>query len=233
MRGTGADATRLRTTHRRAASLLLSGVAIVAAGCGTTHSATPEAQRLQRADLVAACRALTAVEPSVASEVAAAKAAWPLIAHGLPATTSNLSHAAIHTATERAAALRVPGLFEERQAASLTGRGSRVAALFRTFTRLAMRGWQLISAAIKQIEHGAPVGARFARANVGLYIESVYDAHFTLAQIGKQLQAGYKNLGGATKFGISLTPAEVDGLTRTYSEANARLYPHTGVRFGS
>jgi len=173
------------------------------------------------------------MEPLVASEVAAAKAAWPLIAGGLPATSSKVSRVAIQTATERAAALRVPGRFEERQAASLTGRGSRVAGLFRTFTRLAMRSWQLISAALEQIEHGSPASARFARANVGLYIESVYDAHFTVAQIGKQLQAGYKNLGGAATFGVSLTPAEVDGLAEAYSEARARLYPHTGVRFGS
>ena len=75
--------------------------------------------------------------------------------------------------------------------------------------------------------------ARFARANVALYIESVYDAHFSLAQIGKHLLAAYKTLGGGGAFGASLTPAEVDALARAYSEGQDRLYPHVGVRFGS
>lgn len=213
---------------------MLSGVAIALASCGTsTSAATPEAQRLERADLVAVCRALGAAQPLIASEVAATKAAWPVIANGLPAAISTGSRQAIRTAMARAAALRVPGLFEERQAAALTGRGSGVAGLFRTFARLAMRGWQLIDAAIEQTERGPPTASRFARVNVGLYIESVYDAHFTLAQIGKQLHAGYKNLGGAAAFGSSLTPAEVSDLEQAYSEASDRLYPHTGVRFGS
>jgi hypothetical protein len=34
-----------------------------------------------------------------------------------------------------------------------------------------------------------PAAARFARANVDLYIESVYDAHFTIAQLGKLVVA--------------------------------------------
>ena len=48
-----------------------------------------------------------------------------------------------------------------------------------------------------QIEHGSPASARFARENVALYIESVYDGHFDLAQIGKKLPAAYRTLGGA------------------------------------
>ena len=91
----------------------------------------------------------------------------------------------------------------------------------------------MIGAAIEQIKHGSRAGARFARANVALYIESVYDAHFSLAQIGKQLVKGYKELGGEAAFGASLTQAEIDGLAATYSEATDRLYPHVGVRLGS
>ena len=68
-----------------------------------------------------------------------------------------------------------------------------------------------------QIEHGSPAGARFARENVALYIESVYDGHFDLAQIGKQLSDGYRELGGPAAFGRALTQAEVDALARVYS----------------
>jgi hypothetical protein len=205
----------------------------VTAGCGGGHSATPQALRLQRADLVDVSRALSGQEPAVRREVAATKVAWRLVANGLPSDTSTISRPALKSATARAAALSLPGLFEERQARSLTGPGANLAGMFRSFLTLAARGWQLIGAAIEQIEHGSPAAARFARANVALYIESVYDAHFDLAQIGKKLLAGYKKLGGSAAFGASLTQAEVDALARTYSETDDRLHPHTGVRLGS
>ena len=64
-------------------------------------------------------------------------------------------------------------------------------------------------------------------------MESVYDGHFDLAQIGKQLPAAYRTLGGPTAFGQALTQAEVDALARTYSEASVRLHPHPGVRLGT
>lgn len=76
-------------------------------------------------------------------------------------------------------------------------------------------------------------GEKFARENVGLYIESVYDGHFDLAQIGKRLEKGYHNLGGEAVFGSSLTSAEVTVLADAYSEAATRLHPHVGVRLGS
>ena len=75
--------------------------------------------------------------------------------------------------------------------------------------------------------------ARFARKNVDLYIESVYDGHFELAQIAEKLHKDYENLGGAAAFGESLTPAEVNALAAAYSEASARLRPHVAVRLGS
>jgi hypothetical protein len=212
---------------------VLCGAAIAAGGCGGGYRATPQALRLQRADLVAVARALSSVEPAVRSEVTATKAAWPFIANGLPADTGTISRPAIRAATERAGALRLPGLFAEREAASLTGPGSSLAGTFRTFSILATRGWRLVGAAIEEIEHGSPVAASFARANVALYIESVYDAHFSLAQIGKRLLAAYRTLGGAAVFGASLTQAEVDDLAGIYSEAADRLHPHTGVRLGS
>jgi hypothetical protein len=211
---------------------MLSCTALALAGCGAKKGATPQALQLERGDLVAVAQALSGQEASVDSEVAATKAAWPLIANGLPAD-GTISHPAIGTAIERAATLRLPELFGERQAPALTGPSSPVAGTFRTFSLLATRGWRLIGAAIEQIEHGSRAGARFARANVALYIESVYDAHFSLAQIGKQLVKGYKELGGEAAFGASLTQAEIDGLAATYSEPTDRLYPHVGVRLGS
>jgi hypothetical protein len=178
-------------------------------------------------------RALTSVEGPVASEVAATKRAWRVVANGLPADTSPSARPVVQAAAESSARLVVPALLEEPTAASLTGPGSGLAGLFQSYSRLSERAWQLIDAMIEQIEHGSSVAARFARANVALYLESVYDAHFTLAQIGKALRAGYRRLGGPAVFGTALSQAEVDALADAYSEAADRLHPHVGVRLGS
>jgi hypothetical protein len=127
----------------------------------------------------------------------------------------------------------VPAPLREGQATTLTGPGAQIAGLFQGFHGLAANGWRMIGAAIDAIGHGSPAAARFARANVALYVESVYDAHFSLAQIGKKLQAGYRKLGGAGAFGTALAKSEVDALARSYSEATDRLHPHVGVRLGS
>ena len=218
---------------RSSAGAVAIAAAITIAGCGSSAKATQQALQLERADLVAVCRALSAVRPAAVSEVTATKAAWPLIVNGIPTDTSTIPRPAIQLAVKRAAALRVPGLLEERQAAALTGAGSSLAGIFRTYALLAARSWRLIGAAIEQVEHGSPAAARFARANVALYIESVYDAHFSLAQIGKKLLVVYKNQGGPAAFGTSLTQTEVNSLATTYSEAQDRLYPHAAVKLGS
>jgi hypothetical protein len=177
-------------------------------------------------------RTLANTEPSVRSEVAATKAAWPLVARGLPAGAGTIFRPAIRAAVERAATLGLPTIFEEREVPAITGPGSGIAGSYRAFSILATRGWRMIGAAIEEIEHGSTTAARFARANVALYIESVYDAHFSLGQIGKRLLAGYKQLGGATTFGAALTQAEVNALAATYSVANDQLHPHD-VRLGT
>ncbi len=166
-------------------------------------------------------------------EVAAAKAAWPFVLDGVPADPSASWQAPIQLADQRAGAAHVPALFEEGQAASLTGPASGLAGTFRSFGTLSARGWLLIGAASQQAEHGGVLAARFARENAPLYIESVYDANFALAQLGKHVQAAYKTLGGASTFGASLTQAEVDDLAAFYSEANDRLQPRARVRLGS
>jgi hypothetical protein len=216
-------------------ALLLGSVAGGLSACAST-TATPAELRLQREDLVAVSRALRGVESPIAGEVAAAKRAWPLVANGLPATGTPAlarARAPIAAAAASAAMIKTPVLLGEAQAISLTGPSAQLAGLFRTYTGLATRGWTLTGAAIDQIEHGSPASARFARENVALYIESVYDGHFDLAQTGKKLTDGYRALGGPSAFGSALTQAEVDALAGAYSEATIRLHPHAGVRLGS
>jgi hypothetical protein len=219
---------------RVAAPLLLLLGVLTTAGCGGGGAATsPAALRLQREDLVAASHALQSVEQPVAHEVASTKTAWRLIANGLPARTIAIARPSILAAAESTKSIKQPGLFEESEAASLTGPASQLAGLFSTFSGLASRGWQQIVATIDAIEHGSPADARFARENVAFYIDSVYDGHFSLAQIGKKLKDGYHKLGGQAAFGTALSQAEVNALANTYSEAAERLHPHVGVRFGS
>jgi hypothetical protein len=172
------------------------------------------------------------VAPAVA-EVAAARQTWRVVADGLPRALTPGAIGAIETAAARASAIRVPGLLEPLRATSLTGPAADIAGLFGNYALLAGRGWRLIAAAAGVIQHGAGPAARFARENVALYIESVYDGHFSLAQIGKKLLSGYRALGGAGAFAGALTPARVSALASTYSEANDRLHPHVGVRLGS
>jgi hypothetical protein len=219
---------------RRALLLLLGVVALAVGGCG--RSSTPldqEAVRLEREDLVDVARALSTATPSVRAEVSATKAAWPLVANGLPANTGAIARPPIRAATASAAKLKTPALFSEHAVNAITGPGSQLAGAFRGFILLSTRGWQMIGVSIDAIEHGSPTAARFARANVALYIESVYDAHYSLSHIGKQLLAGYKRLGGAAAFGGSLTQQEIDALAQDYSEPSDRLHPHDGVKLGT
>jgi hypothetical protein len=217
--------------------LALSGVAGAAgllAGCGGSGSAsTPAAERLQREDLVAAVRGLRQAEASVRREMAAARLAWPLVANGLPAAIPPATGTALSAASGAARAIVVPTLMSEAQARSLTGPAAGITGLFRMFDGLTERGWTLTGAAGTEIESGSPPSARFARENVALYIDSVYDGHFDAALIGKSLLAGYKKLGGARVFDATLTQAEVDALARAYSPATERLHPHPGVKLGS
>jgi len=214
--------------------LLLSGLAAVCAGCGGGRTAASPAElKLERGDLIALSHVLKDVQSPVASEVTATKRAWPLIVNGLPPDGDAIDRSPIAAAAASAASIKLPLLLEEARAAALTGPAAPLAGLVRSYVLLVTRGWRLIGAAIDQIDHGSAASARFARENVALYIESVYDGHFTLAQIGKQLLAGYRELGGAAAFGAVFSQPEVDALASAYSEATDRLHPHVGTRLGS
>jgi hypothetical protein len=210
------------------AALLLACGAF--AGCGHEDS-TPLGLRVQREDLALASRELQRDEAAVARELAAARAVWPKIAHGLPAGTGTVA-GQVRAAQAAAAALPAPSLFSERTAAEFTGPGFAMAELYRSFQSLTNRSWPMIAAAIEQIQRGSPA-SRFARENVALYIEGIYDAHFGLAQIGKKLLDGYQKLKGPAAFGGTLTQAEADALAAAYSEASDRLQPHVDAKLGS
>jgi hypothetical protein len=208
-------------------------MALALSACGSSEPASRPALKLSREDLIAVCSALERVTAPAGAEVAAAKHAWPSVADGLPRAVTPAARSAIEAAAASAAAIPTPSPLTRAQAPSLTGPASEIAGLFDSYLLLASRGWQLIAATTEKIQRGSSTAARFARENVPLYIESVYDGHFSLAQIGKKLRDGYRALGGASAFGTALTPARVSALAGTYSEARDRLHPHVGVRLGS
>jgi hypothetical protein len=224
-------------TLRKAALLLASGVAfafgpLAATGCGSGTHTTEAGLHLQREDLVAAAGALERASREVARETAATKAAWPLIANGLSPSLGVADEAKIATAARAAAALKLPSVFGEHHAAQLTGPGAQISGAYRDFAGLTSRGWEMIEYTLRSQRRGG-AAASFARENVALYIESVYDGHFGLSQIGKKLLAGWEKLGGPSGFGSSLPRAQVERLAGLYSERNYRLHPHDGVRLGS
>jgi hypothetical protein len=218
--------------------LILSGVTsagTVLAGCGGKSSlaATPAAEKLQREDLVAVSRSLRQAESSVKREMAAARIAWPQVANGLPPSIPPATRHALANANKAARAIVVPPLMGKEQARSLTGPAAGIAGLFRPFSGLTERGWALTGSAADEITSGTPASARFARENVALYIDSIYDGHFDASLIGKSLLTGYAKLGGPAAFGRTLTEAQVQALARTYSPGAEQLHPHPGVKLGS
>jgi hypothetical protein len=224
----------------RLAALLLTlsgatGASAVLAGCGSTSrvAANPATEKLQREDLVAVSHSLRQAEESAKREMATARIAWPLVANGLPASIPPATRRALSAASGAARAIVVPSLMSQEQARSLTGPAADIAGLFRPFTTLTERGWTLTAAAADEITGGSPTAARFARENVPLYIDSVYDGHFDGAQIGKSLLKGYAKLGGQPAFGSALSQAQVQALASFYSPAAEQLHPHPSVQLGA
>jgi hypothetical protein len=203
-------------------------------GCGGHHRNAAEL-RLEREDLVAVCRALQRAERPVSEQLQASKRAWPSVYDGLPHGAAALAAARppIGETALKAARLPEPPPLTETENRYLTGPGSPLAGLYRTYVGLTSTGWVQIAAMQAQIEHGTASAKRFARENVALYIESVYDGQFDLGQIQKRLRRGYQEVGGQAVFGKALTQAEVSALEAAYSEAAARLEPHATVKLGS
>jgi hypothetical protein len=206
----------------------------VLSGCGGGER-SPAELRLEREDLIAVARALRIAQPSVETELAAGRRAWPLLVDGLPSDPKALARTLPPVAAAAASTAKIPTPppLTETQFVSLTGPASPIAALFRDYLGLVRPGWTQIAAAIEEIQHGTPATARFARENVNLYIESAYDGQFDLSQIDKHLESGYRELGGPAAFGSALTQAEVRELEAAYSEAAARLQPHASVKLGT
>lgn len=213
--------------------MALALAALALAGCGKASTANPVQARLQREDLVAVARVLQSVEPAVDREVAAARAAWPFILDGLAAQIGTRARSRILAAVESALRLPLPALVAERQAAALTGPGSPLAGRYRDFWGLCRDSWKQLAAALGEIEHGSPRAARFARATAALYIEGVYDAHYSIAEAGKQVSAAYKTLGSAPVFGAALSERAVGQLVASYTRSRDELSPHERVRLGS
>ncbi len=181
---------------------------------------------LQRAQLTQVSDGLRFVEAAVAREVAASRAAWPLIADGLPRAPDGTLRGAVSTATATAHALPAPPFMAK--ARELTGPAAGIAGLYESYDRLAERGWRLTETTIAAIASDSPTVASFERTNSPLYIHAIYDAHFNLSLVAQHLADGYKRLGGPHAFGPTLTQADIDALAAAYSIPAVRLNPHPG-----
>ncbi len=212
---------------------LTLGAAVALAGCGRHKAATPAEAKLENEDFVAVTAALAAAAPQVEAEVAATKDAWPAILAGVKGRPTAATRTKVLLAAQRAAALRLPTLMTEEGSAQLTGPASPLASRFRSFQTLGSRSWQLLESSLDEIERGSHSQAEFARQNLPLYIEGIYDAQFTLAETGKQLLAAYKKLGDQKTFGGSLTTSQIQQLAARYSKERNELSPKEQVKLGS
>jgi hypothetical protein len=179
---------------------------------------------LQRAQLVKISDGLRSSEKAVQGEVAASRNVWPLVAGGLPQTLSPTLQKAVGTASAGAQALPEPAFLTN--ARQLTGPAAGIAGLYESYEQLASRGWRLTEATIGAILNGTPTVASFERENSSLYIDAIYDGHFNLSLVGKDLTSAYEHLGGSQGFGASLTQNEINALASAYSIAAVRLEPH-------
>jgi hypothetical protein len=198
------------------------------AGCGSTASHTTSSRELalQRAQFVQVSNGLRSVQGAVQHEVATSRTAWPLIAGGLPQALPSGLQGAVGAASAGAKALPEPPFM--RNAGQLTGPAAGIAGLYESYERLAERGWRLTAASIAAIGGGAPAAASFARENSSLYIDAIYDGHFNLSLLGKDLTSAYELLGGPTAFGAALPQSEINALAAGYSIPAVRLEPHPG-----
>jgi hypothetical protein len=179
---------------------------------------------VERTDLVQLAHTLQRLQTPTTAEVAAARAAWPSLAGGLPDGVAPALRVEAATADRHAAALTLPA--EVTTEGSLTGPAAELAGMLRSYVRLTQRGWQYLATALAAGSGASAAAARFLRANAALYIYCVYDGHYDLSLIGKTMQSAYRKLGGAPAFGAALTQSQVEALASAYSIPAARLEPH-------
>jgi hypothetical protein len=216
------------------ALLVLVGLSVTACGkSGSKGSVTSStALSLERADLLLVVHALQAAQASVQREVTATRQAWPLIAHGVPAEISAPLQLKVDAANKAASEIQAPSFMTQTEGPTtkprrdLTGPAAGIAGLFQSFSVLSEHGWRLIAATTQGIGHGSASTTRFLRANAPLYIASIYDGHFDLASIGKNLHKAYLKLGESPGFSGSLHTDEVDKLASFYGDG-LRLRPHS------
>jgi hypothetical protein len=220
---------------------VIAAAALALAGCGA-RAPLPAGLRLERADLVLFGRALQRLQRPVDGEVAAARAVWPTLNRGLPASVPAALAQGIAAAEARSGQLVLPTrLIEE---GGLTGPAASVGGLLKSYALLTRRGWQFLarasaagvtaagtaantSAATDARKRREPTtAAAFLRANAPLYVYCIYDGHFDLSLLGAKLQQAYQKLGGRAAFGAALTPGEVAALAAAYSIPAVRLAPH-------
>jgi hypothetical protein len=239
MRRSSSSSTCWASRPLRLAGVAAVLIAAALAGCGASggtllasrhglSGSSPAERRLQRADLAIAARGLLAVEPTVRQEIAASRAAWPTVVHGLPAVASPTARLAIARAAVVARRIATPLYISF--AGQLTGAAATIAGSELSYEELTQRGWTLTGVAADYgaraaTGSGSLAAAGFLRVNAALYIGCVYDAHHNLGAIGEDLRRAYAQLGGAAAFGAMLRPARVEALARFYSPANAGLAP--------
>lgn len=225
----GSTSTRRKLISIAAA--LLAAAAIIAAivvwqSLPESHASTE--LTVQRSQLALVSHQLLPLEHAVASEVLAARAAWPSIEKGLPADPGPRLAARAASANAAAHALPTPAFVEIRH--ELIGPAERIASLFSDFELLTQRGWAHVDQAVTVLRGGSAAVASFERSNAGLYINGIYDAHFEASLIGEHILSSYERLGGPQAFGSSLTPAQVHSLLTAFSPQTIRLTPHLWKR---
>ncbi len=214
--------TAARGAGIRVAALLvaLGAIASPLSGCGSKRH-NPLELKLERIDLALLGRRLIAAESPIKQEMKSAKEAWPSLYGGLRSGISRSLEASVRTADMHASSLGAPPYLEEVR--KLTGPGSGVDGLYKTFWSLDRDGWSTVEATIDSIRRGPKASASFRRANVGIYIQAIYDAHYDISIVGKDLKLGYERLGGEKLFGKSLTATQVEAIARFYSPAQVGL----------
>lgn len=178
----------------------------------------------QRAGLVLLADEVLAVRRPVAAEVAAARAVWPAIAHGLPARPDRRLLGELTRASAAVGAVPLPRIVNLVQ--ELTGPAPRLARAFHSSMLLTQRGFGQLAEDVEAIMKGPGPAATFARANAGLYIASVYDGMFTLSLLGEKVLHSYERLGAEAEFGSALTATQVEQIEAAYSAKAVGLIPH-------